>query len=265
MRRLIIRPGGIGDCILCFPAIEHLRAAFTEVWVPRSVVPLVRFADRVRAISSTGLDLFGVPGVDPPPAVLAALRDFDEIVSWYGANRPEFREALTTLGVPVRFLPALPPADSSEHAADFFARHAGAPFPAVPSIACDATSNDAIWLHPFSGGGRKNWPFDRFRKLAGQLTAYAPVEWAETHGGVRFEDLYELARRLAGARLYIGNDSGITHVAAAVGARVIALFGETNPDVWGPRGANVRVIQAETLDRISVEDVLRASLEQSGC
>jgi ADP-heptose:LPS heptosyltransferase len=58
---------------------------------------------------------------------------------------------------------------------------------------------------------------------------------------VRIENLYELACWLASARLYIGNDSGITHLAAAVGTPVLALFGPTDPDVWAPRGANVRV------------------------
>jgi len=57
----------------------------------------------------------------------------------------------------------------------------------------------------------------------------------------RIDDLYELAQWLAGARLYIGNDSGVTHLAAAVGIPVLALFGPTDPAVWAPRGANVRV------------------------
>ena len=58
---------------------------------------------------------------------------------------------------------------------------------------------------------------------------------------VRIDDLYELACWLARARLYIGNDSGITHLAAAAGTPVLALFGPTDPAVWAPRGPNVRV------------------------
>ncbi len=46
---------------------------------------------------------------------------------------------------------------------------------------------------------------------------------------------------LARASLYIGNDSGITHLAAAVGTPVLAMFGPTDPAVWAPRGPNVRV------------------------
>ena len=59
---------------------------------------------------------------------------------------------------------------------------------------------------------------------------------------MRFENLYELARWLASARVYIGNDSGITHLAAAVGTPVVAIFGPTDPAVWAPRGERVSVL-----------------------
>jgi ADP-heptose:LPS heptosyltransferase len=74
-----------------------------------------------------------------------------------------------------------------------------------------------------------------------------PVKWCAGEddpalpGAVRIDDLYELACWLAKARLYIGNDSGITHLAAAVGTPVLALFGPTDPEVWAPRGRHVRV------------------------
>jgi ADP-heptose:LPS heptosyltransferase len=54
--------------------------------------------------------------------------------------------------------------------------------------------------------------------------------------------LYQLALWFARARLYIGNDSGITHLAAAVGTPVVAVFGPTDPGVWSPRGERVRVV-----------------------
>ena len=80
-----------------------------------------------------------------------------------------------------------------------------------------------------------------------------PVRWCAgpedppLEGAVRIDDLYELACWLAGARLYAGNDSGITHLAAAAGAPVLALFGPTDPAVWAPRGANVRVYRWGTV------------------
>lgn len=63
---------------------------------------------------------------------------------------------------------------------------------------------------------------------------------------VRFDDLGSLARWLAGARAYAGNDSGISHLAAAVGIPVLAIFRCTDPAVWAPRGRGpVRVLQGD--------------------
>jgi len=287
MRRLIIRPGAIGDCILSLPAMEHLRAGYTEVWVARQNVPLVRFADCVRAIQSTGLDMVGLPGVEPPAATLRALERFDSIVSWYGAAREDFRAAVGQL--PFTFLQALPdelrdagaaadPRSSGGpvmHAADWFLRQAGGSGTAVPRIECPRHDGDGprghatgmqngpgfAVIHPFSGSARKNWPLERFRALAERLPL--PVQWCAgpeeaLENPVRFDDLYELGRWLATARLYIGNDSGITHLAAAVGTPSVALFGPTDPRVWAPRGPCVTVIRGSggSMESIAVEEVL---------
>ena len=88
------------------------------------------------------------------------------------------------------------------------------------------------------------------------------MEWCagpeeELADAVRFENLYDLACWLSSARLYIGNDSGITHLAAASGAPVLALFGPTDPAIWAPRG-DVRVLHAN-LEQISVDAVLAAA------
>ncbi len=225
--------------------MEFLKADYTEVWVPSSVAPLVRFADCARSLASLGLDLLGLPELDAPEPLLERLRSFDSIVSWYGANREEFRAATRRLGLPFKFHDALPPAESGVHAADFFLTQVGGTAPAIPRIACPgATRGDFAVIHPFSGSPRKNWPLERFRKLAARLPM--PVRWCagpeeSLEGAVRFENLYDLARWLASARLYIGNDSGITHLAAAVAVPVLAIFGLTDPAVWGPRGENVRV------------------------
>ncbi len=257
-RRLIIRPGGIGDCILSLPAIEHLRTEATEVWVPSAIVPLIQCTE-ARAIASTGLDLLGLPGVEPRPGLIAKLRSFDSIVSWYGTNRPEFREHVGMLGLPFQFLNALPEAGSNIHAADFFLKQVGGEGPAVPKIDCDRSKRgDFAMIHPFSGSGRKNWPLERFRAVAARLAL--PVRWCAgpeeaLEHAERFEYLYGLACWLASARLYIGNDSGITHLAAAVGTPVVAIFGPTDPAVWAPRGKDLSLV-AGTLEDITVEQVM---------
>jgi heptosyltransferase-3 len=260
LRRLIIRPGGIGDTILSFPALEHLGAC--EVWVRSEIAPLVHFADRVCSIASTGLELFGIPEVEPPPALIERLRSFSEIASWYGSNRAEFREAAARLGLPFRFFDALPPAASGIHAADFYLRQVGGDGPAIPRVrVSDVVRRGAAVLHPFSGSARKNWPLERFEQLAAALEKDMPVEWAARPGWVRFDDLGELAHWLAGARVFVGNDSGITHLAAAAGAPTVALFGPTDAAVWAPRGRRVRVVAAPNLGEIGVETTLQAIRE----
>jgi ADP-heptose:LPS heptosyltransferase len=51
---------------------------------------------------------------------------------------------------------------------------------------------------------------------------------------------------MEGCRLYIGNDSGITHMAAALDIPTLAIFGPTDPVLWSPRGKNVVVVRKET-------------------
>ena len=262
MRTLLIRPGAIGDCILSLPALECLRTEYTEVWAPSNIVSLIRFADRVRSIVSTGLDLFGLPEVEAPRLLPSRLREFDSIISWYGSNRPEFREHVERLGFPFRFLTALPADNERLHAADYFLRQAGGAGHAVPRIPVPPVEcGDFAVIHPFSGSPRKNWPSTRFCELARRLGM--PVQWCagpseELDGAIRFDDLYDLACWLATARLYIGNDSGISHLAAAVGTPVAAIFGPTDPAIWAPRGEKVRIIQGDLHD-IGVDRVLAAA------
>jgi len=241
--------GAIGDVIVSLRAIESIRTDFLEVWTPSCTVPLIRFADRVRAIAATGLDLLGI--TDPPPRLLDDLRSFDSIFSWYGANNPEFRETVAALALPFTFLPALPATGADRHATDFYldqvrdlASHATGNIPRIP---CDVQRGDFAIIHPYSGSSRKNWPIEKFRCLAARLEHLMPVYWCAgpedppLPGAVHIEDLYELACWIAKARLFVGNDSGITHLAAAVGTPVWAIFGPTDPKSWAPRGNQVRV------------------------
>lgn len=253
MRRLLIRPGAIGDIITSLPALECLRGDYTEVWAPSPVVPLIRFADQVRSISSTGLDRVEISGQCHD--ALERLREFDSIVSWYGSAREEFREAVREL--PFRFFPALP---TRMHAVDFFLSQAadlgcvGAE--AIPRLPVNRGDGGYCVIHPFSGSPRKNWPLDCYRAVAERLPC--PVRWCAgpseaLDGAIRFDDLWDLAQWIAGARLYIGNDSGITHLAAATGTPVIAVFQASDPAVWAPRGDHVRVLENPSVDELLAE------------
>jgi hypothetical protein len=256
VRRLAIRPGAIGDFIVSLPALECLAAADSlEIWTATAHVPLVHFADRVRGIASTGLDLLGV--ADPPTRLLKELAGFDCIASWYGANRPQFRALVDSLGLPFTFFDALPAAAQGLHAVDFYLQQVRSLTPCashgIPRIPCRGEecggieSADFAVIHPFSGSPSKNWPLERFRTLAHGLKRRFRVRWCigaddpVIDGAVRIDDLYRLACWISRARLYVGNDSGITHLAAATGVPVLALFGPTDPGIWAPRGENVRI------------------------
>jgi ADP-heptose:LPS heptosyltransferase len=246
MRRLIVRPGAIGDFIVSLPALECLRTDYLEVWTASAHVPLARFADAARSIAGRGLDLLGIRETSELERLIGELRSFDSIVSWYGTNRAEFRQLVRELGLPFHFFPALPPEGTGIHATDFYLEQARTIAPCecdgVPRIRCDESKENFAVIHPFSGSPRKNWPIAKFRAMAARLERVMPVRWCAgaedppIGGAVRIDDLWELARWLARARLYVGNDSGITHLAAAVGTPVLALFGASDPRVWAPRG-----------------------------
>lgn len=118
-----------------------------------------------------------------------------------------------------------------------------------------------VAIHPGSGGLEKCWPAERYAALIECLVdrgCRPVVTFGPADDTVRrrilpripdrdvlvVEDrpLVELAALYARCRAMIGNDSGMTHLAAAVGTPVIGLFGPTDPAVWGPRGKQVRLL-----------------------
>lgn len=257
-RRLLIRPGAIGDFIVSLPALEFLRGPHTEVWTTQTNLPLARFADAKQSIISAGLDRLGLLPADD---VVERLRRFDSIVSWYGANRPEFRQWVDDAGLPFQFLGALP---SGMHAVDYYCRQVGAPLNAMPKIETGPVERHGkVVIHPFASREDKRWPgFAEFRPPGVETVRIRGPE-EQLDDAIYIPDLFELARFLAGAAAYIGNDSGITHLAAAVGTPTIALFGPSDPEVWAPRGRVVKLIRRANLSAISTEEVADALAEVS--
>jgi ADP-heptose:LPS heptosyltransferase len=116
-------------------------------------------------------------------------------------------------------------------------------------------------LHPGSGGRWKCWPPSCFVRLAEILATEGDVCWLTGPADVGVLEEIETATRvgrlksvtspplpalaglLRGACGFVGNDSGVTHLAAACGAPTVALFGPTDPAVWGPRGERVIVFK----------------------
>ena len=136
-------------------------------------------------------------------------------------------------------------------------------------------------IHPGSGGTAKVWPFERFLEITRRLQrAGVPgafitgeaEECAAVSGRLEREALpsgwtwirrppiLAVAGLLAEASLYIGNDSGITHLAAACGTSVTALFLEKNVPAWEPYGRSV-VLAARALSDLDTETVWAALLK----
>ena len=135
-------------------------------------------------------------------------------------------------------------------------------------------------IHPGSGSPSKNWPAERFLELARRWASARPrlekpfllsLGPAEAEHGLAVPSTAVVAREwplrvlgaaLVRAGLYVGNDSGASHLAAAAGAPTLALFGPTDPAVWAPVGPRVCALRAPglALEGLSVDEVVRAAL-----
>ena len=136
----------------------------------------------------------------------------------------------------------------------------------------EMTGRPPVVLHPGSGSQKKNWPLERFHDLSlwlveqGERVAWVLGPAEETtsiprgHAAWRSLPLRELAGRLTCSRMFVGNDSGVTHLAAAVGCPTVALFGDSDPLTWAPRGRRVAVVTSSTrsMNGIRLGDVLQA-------
>ena len=121
-----------------------------------------------------------------------------------------------------------------------------------------------IILHPGSGSKRKVWPLDRFFSLAHTLRNHlgskifivlGPAEGAETQKTFEGEEpnsfilgkgltLLQLASLMEGCWFFMGNDSGVSHMATALGLPTLVIFGPTDERVWSPRGEKTSVVRS---------------------
>jgi Glycosyltransferase family 9 (heptosyltransferase) len=146
----------------------------------------------------------------------------------------------------------------------------------IPTVKMPASA--PVVLHPGSGSERKNWPIERFLQLSrwfidrGESVAWVlgPAEEGLTvpggHAVWRSLQLPDLAGRLARCRLFVGNDSGITHLSAAAGTPTVALFGDSDPRTWAPRGRKVAVVASSAggMNGIGLGDVLSVCQNLAG-
>jgi heptosyltransferase III len=286
-RALVIRGGALGDLILTLPIIRALRTEFDEVDVLANRRLAQLTGNGLYALDDRELAPFFVVDGDLPQRWRDYFNQYDLIVSYLhdpdgafannvgagstfivGPYRLESGlHATEQLALPLRELGIavtdwVPQLDLSDREI----ANARAEFP-LPLLA----------LHPGSGSAQKNWPIAnwialiRNRLAAGNRVVIVAGEADEDEvAGVRehFGDgvsyviewpLRRLAAFLAGAT-FIGHDSGISHLAAAAGARCLVLFGSTSAKTWAPRNENARVLPAPKRDllQLRVEDVLHA-------
>ena len=127
-------------------------------------------------------------------------------------------------------------------------------------------------LHIGSGSPAKNWPGERFAEAARRLSRGRPwllvlgpaeEEPAAWPGAIvaREWPLRVLGAVLSRAGLFLGNDSGVAHLAAASGAPTLTLFGPTDPALWAPVGRSVATLPAPEgmLSALPVDAVVAAA------
>ena len=163
------------------------------------------------------------------------------------------------------------PADWRRRAREVLVTSVGAEVPAGAGF---------VLIHPGSGSRRKCWPLERFVRLAETcrsglagagravfVLGPAECEWwgpagmeslRRSAGVVKCPPLEVLAALADLAVAYVGNDSGPTHLAAAVGTPTVALFGATRPEHFAPRGRAVTVLSAGGMEELALPAVVEA-------
>jgi len=280
---LIWHQGALGDLLLAGPALaavsrHYPEARFIGVGQPgpwrllAGNLPLATVWEGGQAVWS---GLFREQSTFSPK-LQERLAGIDLALVFSPRPRPEFQARLIQGGVAQAFwIPSFPEGGTDQVAAvqarrleELGIREAPVPFSLhlEPGIEEELGLNPGerlLALGPGSGSSAKNWPLPHYYEVARALAweaglrvvwlagpAEAPVlpyilglAAAQGHEVWANEPLERVARLLSITHLYLGGDSGITHLAAAAGThRVLALFGPTDPRVWTPLGAQVMVL-----------------------
>ena len=260
MRTLVVHTGGIGDLVLTCPAIKTLGNS-ESITLAGDVTRLqlaVEGGVAGKAVRLDSLDFHTVFS-EPSEKLRTALTPYDRVVVWMKDGDGMITGAIRDCVVgDVRCFAGVPPPSWQGHASGYFLDCLGEAGVNNFRLGLSPTSGPDIFMQPGSGSGAKNWPMNNFEALSIALMVQGyGVGWClgpaeesiavpEGVEELREVDLVTVGGMLAGARCFVGNDSGLGHVAVAVGCPVVSVFGPTNPVVWAPWGA--RVVQGAGMD-----------------
>ena len=279
-RLCVIFPGALGDFICFLPALRILLdRAQVELYAHSEFADLVPAGVTVRSLESAEITrLFLAAGLEDS-ASHDQFGAYASVYSWMGSQQPAFVQRLqaATLGRCELF--PFRPAATTEHQTEYYLRCLAVTEArrSEPAIAlrdealrwCEnfwaehaLTGRAVLTIAPGSGAREKNWPEEFFLAVA--------KEWRERTGGIAMllvgpveaarggidrlrQDclalsnltLSQVAAVISRSAVYLGNDSGITHLAAAVGVPTVALFGPSDPRQWAPRGRRVTVVSRQ--------------------
>jgi heptosyltransferase-3 len=256
-RVAVLRLRSLGDCVLTTPALQILKRARPDLRLA------VVVEDRFRAIFEGNPDLDSIlsPRLGPlrrwRPRLCLNLHGGTRS-AWmtalsgarYRAGFAHFRHrAVYNIRIPraQQILGLERTAHTAEHLASAMF-YLGAPACEIPRarlVADGAARTGCVVLHPVAAAPEKTWPASGFLAVArhlrqagldpvfvgGPADDLSPFHEFRTLRGV---PLAEIKNLLAGAALFIGNDSGPAHMAAAFGLPVVVIFGASDRQVWAP-------------------------------
>jgi heptosyltransferase-2 len=288
---LVIRGGAIGDFILTLPVLAALRRQFPEARLEVLGYPHIAqlalagsLVDDVKSIEARALASFFARDGTLDQKLAGYFADFALILSYFYDPDEIFQNNVKECSA-AQFIvgPHRPNERLALHATQAFLKpleklaiYDADPVPLIP-IGQESSTLNQIALHPGSGSERKNWPEENWMRLIQDLQATTRFGFLLMGGEAEMERLHrlsavfrpdrlelaqclplaELAHRLKSCVGFIGHDSGISHLAAAVGLPALVLWGETNETVWRPRGERVTVLRSpEGIQGLPVERVL---------
>lgn len=278
---------------------ENFPDAHIEILGYKHIVSLAEgrfYADATRSIEYAGMAGFFVPGTELEEELVEYFGSFQQIVSYLYDPSGFFEANLRRAGAR-NILAAFAKIDDSEHAARQLARPLQSMALYLDDAAATVHPSGAdrefareflaksdaplVAIHAGSGSARKNWPIENWAALTARLRAREPKPDFVLVGGEADQaavaalekslhdarvcvahdlELPRLAAVLERCELFLGHDSGISHLAASVGTRSILLFGPTDPAIWAPANPDVQVLEAPAGDlaQLSVDAVAAA-------